>query len=780
VVSLAAADQLGGQTFSSSTSALGLSGEFYVNGQKIDVTSSDTLGSIRDKINALNSGTTATGVSASILTAGPNANQLILSTPQLGAGGIQIGDGSGGVLAGLGLVDSNTTPLINANGGSSSFRFSDSATPIGTLLGASSLPAAASIQVGNTTISVNLATDSLSSIQAKMTAAGVTASLSSPTFNGQTMSELDVSAPVSAVPGDANSKAIVQLLGFETGNDAVTQSLADTSAWTDASSAPATATTALSALNVGGNSAGLTAGDTIQISGTRGDGTSVSTSLTLSGGETVQSLLDAINGSGAFGSGSRTATASINASGNLVLTDSASGSSQLGLSLVVKQSDGSTTSLGQMGVQTQGYNRQLVHGTNAQVIIGGTLVTRNTNTISDAIPGVTLNLLTAEPGQTTTLTVARDTSAATTDVQNFVSAYNSLESFVTTTTASSGALPFNMSLRASMTGLTNSLVNQVAGVTGTYQRAIDVGLNFDDAGVLSLDTDTLTAALTNDPASVQALFGTTANASTGLTYLTDSTNTLTGNYAVSVTTAAAQAIATGSGFSGTYTDSGSPDGIMISDGTSLATADIPLTTGDSLATIVNNINSAFQQQNMQLLAKSVGGQLVIGSNGYGSSSAFNISFDGASTNPTTQLGITDGSYVGTDIAGTIGGVAATGDGQTLTGATGSAVDGLVLQYTGTSPYTGSINYAQGIGTLFANTATTITDPNTGLVQSMDAGLNDEVTSLTTEASNVQTRLTTEQNSLTAQFTAMESALSTLEAQGQGLTSAIAQLQPSTG
>ena len=43
------------------------------------------------------------------------------------------------------------------------------------------------------------------------------ASLSTSTFSGSTMTRLDITAPVSAVPGDANSQRIVQLLGFAPG-----------------------------------------------------------------------------------------------------------------------------------------------------------------------------------------------------------------------------------------------------------------------------------------------------------------------------------------------------------------------------------------------------------------------------------------------------------------------------------------------------------------------------------------------------------------------------------
>ncbi len=265
VVSLASADKLGGATVASATDNLHLSGEFFVNGTKVTVVDGDSLNSIRDKINAVNAGTTATGVSAAILTVGASSNRLTLTSSQNGASGIQLADGSTGVLAQLGLVAASGSPTTTAAGGAQSFRFGNSSTPIGTLFGASSLPPTANIDVGNTTISVNLATDTLDSIRAKIAAAGVSASISTPSFNGTTMSELDVGAPVGAVPGDANSQRIVDLLGFSDMRGAVAQTLSDSNAWTATGGGAATATTALSDIHVAGSAVGLSAGDSITL-----------------------------------------------------------------------------------------------------------------------------------------------------------------------------------------------------------------------------------------------------------------------------------------------------------------------------------------------------------------------------------------------------------------------------------------------------------------------------------------------------------------------------------
>jgi flagellar hook-associated protein 2 len=777
VLSLASVDKVGGANLASATTALHLTGEFFVNGKRVSVADGDTLNDIRDKINALTSGASGTGVSASVITAGTTQNRLELAAGTVGASGVQIADGTGGVLAALGLVSSADTPAVTSDGGSQSFRFSDASTSIGTLLGATSVPGPTTIAVGNTTISVDLANDSLNSIQQKLTAAGVTASVDTVSFNGQTFSRLDVAAPIAGVPGDANSAQVAQLLGFIDTRAAVAQTVTDSSVWTDAGGAPATASTALSALNVDGTATNLAAGDSIVIRGTRGDGTAVSTTLTLTGTETVQSLLDQINSATMLGNSRRSATATIGTDGKLTVTDGTAGASQLSLSLTVNKASGGTATLGQISTQVTGYDRELAHGSDASLRVDGTLITRSSNTVTDAVPGLTINLLAAEPGTTANVSVTRNTNAAVSAAQLLVSAYNSVASFVKTQTAAGAPLAFNMSLRASLRSLTDTLIGNVTGLTGSYQRAGSVGLTLDKTGQLNLDTTVFTNALTSDIGAVKALFSANGTASAGLTYVADSTKTKAGTFAVQVTQAASQATLSGTGFTGTYTDSGSPDTVTITDGTTFATGSVSLATGDTMDNIVDKFNSLFASQNMQLIASNVGGQLQIVTKAYGSAAKISLSY-GGSTNPQSQLGIAAGLVSGVDVAGTIDGVAATGVGQQLTGAAGSNVDGLVLTYAGTAPYTGQVVHTVGVGAMLNVTADSITRSGDGLIAGMTNSLQGEIDSLTARSTAVQSQLDQRRAAMTAQFTAMEAVLSKLQAQSTDLANQIKGLQTS--
>ena len=781
VASLAAADQLGGAILASSTTALGMSGEFFVNGTRVSVATSDTLSNIRDKINALNSGATPTGVAASILTVGTSSSRLIVNATQLGASGVQLVDGSTGILSQLGIVDGNAPTTTTAAGGAQSYRLQNSTTAVATLLGMTSVPAATSIIVGNTTVSINLATDSLATIRANIVAAGVSATLSTPTYNGTAMSELDVAAPVSAVAGNAVSQRIVQVLGFSTGRTAVTQVLANSSVWTDSSNIAATTATALSALKVAGTAANLAVGDSIVLSGTRGDGVAVSKTITLNGTETVQTLLSAVNATDFLGSTTRSATATISSNGTLMVTDGTAGSSQLAMSMVVQKANGTTASLGQVVTQTTGYNRELTHGSNANVSIDGTMITRTTNTISDAIPGLTLNLLAAEPGTPVTVTVAPDTNTTVNDVRLFVSAYNAAATFVQTQTAKGGSLAFNVSLRSSLRSITQQLVANVPGTTGTLTNPSSVGVSLDKTGQMQLDATALTAALSSNPTGVAALFARTVTTSAGLTYLSDTSSTQTGTFAVNVTSAATQATLTGSGFTGTYSGSGTPpDQLVITDNSTVHTAYVSLVNGDTLTTILGKLNSAFVANTMNVTAQAgAGGQVVITSTAYGSAAKINFSYGYGATNAQAQLGLVPGLISGTDIVGTIGGVAAVGVGQHLTGANGSPAAGLALLYTGTTAYTGQVVHTLGLTGGIASAADFIARSGDGLTVTMTTALQAEISALTQRSSDIQARIAIHRATLTSQFIKMEAALSTLQSQQAALLSQITTLQSTT-
>jgi flagellar hook-associated protein 2 len=87
VLQTATANKISSDSFASTTAALGLTDgdSFTINGATVSVSATDTLVSLRDRINAANTGTSPSKVSASIVSVSPTQNFLVLTATDTGA-----------------------------------------------------------------------------------------------------------------------------------------------------------------------------------------------------------------------------------------------------------------------------------------------------------------------------------------------------------------------------------------------------------------------------------------------------------------------------------------------------------------------------------------------------------------------------------------------------------------------------------------------------------------------------------------------------------------------
>lgn len=781
VLSTARAEKLGGAVYASSTAALGIAGSFAVNGRSITLTADDTLTTLRDRINASASGAGAAGVTATLVSAGDGV-RLVLTAVSTGAAGIDLTDDGAGTLSALGLSDGVTTANIDANGATRTQRLSSSTAAIASILGVP-LPTPSTIRVGGQTISVDLTTDSLTEIATKIAAATGDADavrVESETVGSVTRYWLETDLPVEADGADpVQSARTLAVLGFtREGRSGIAQVVAGAEAYGDALGGAATGSTLLSNLTLNGQGLAIANGDTITIGGTRGDGTSVSRTFTVGAGSTLQDLVAAINGaSSGFGSGSRTATASI-VDGRVQLTDSVAGDSALGLSLTLSRASGGQISLGAFTTSagTVGRDRVLAAGADATARIDGQFVRRSTNTFTDAVPGLTINALAASPGELSTIQVDRDVDAMVKTLRDFATAYNAVQSWVTTNSAQGGPLANNSTLRSMAFGLSAALLRNVEGAGSVYTSASLAGLERDRNGVLSLNESKFRTALTADLDGVRRLFSSTGSTTDpSLAFITGGEATVPSGsgYAVEITQVATQAATTGAAWA-TYSTSGTPDTMSITDGATGRSVDVSLANGDTLETIVARLNAAFTSQGLQLSAeRTVGGELRLVSSEFGSNGGFTVAYTpGVGGDGTALLGIAAGSYSGLDVAGTINGVAGTGRGQNLTGATGDASAGLVVRYTGaTARVAGTVTFGLGVGGVLARLANEIAAESSGAAQqSQTATL--QADAIDPRLDDIQKRLDARRDALVRQFVAMEGALAQSQALSTALTSQI--------
>jgi flagellar hook-associated protein 2 len=136
-------------------------------------------------------------------------------------------------------------------------------------------------------------------------------------------------------------------------------------------------------------------------------------------------------------------------------------------------------------------------------IDGTVVVTRPSNSVTDAIPGVTLNL--AALG-TSTVTVERQKSAAGTGVQAFVDAYNKLVAFVKAQADTPGApLARDSILRNTRVTMAQTILAPSASSPLDLQTLSALGISLAKDGTLTLDPAKLQDAYASRTDDVKAL-----------------------------------------------------------------------------------------------------------------------------------------------------------------------------------------------------------------------------------------------------------------------------------
>ena len=114
----------------------GYAGDLLINGTVISIAATDTLISVKDKINNANAGTSPTGVTAGILSYGAGDHRLVLTSDNTGASGIGLlNGGATDILIQFGFTDSSRTTKNHLAGGDRTDRFSSTNVSIKSLLG---------------------------------------------------------------------------------------------------------------------------------------------------------------------------------------------------------------------------------------------------------------------------------------------------------------------------------------------------------------------------------------------------------------------------------------------------------------------------------------------------------------------------------------------------------------------------------------------------------------------------------------------------------------------
>lgn len=423
---------------------------------------------------------------------------------------------------------------------------------------------------------------------------------------------------------------------------------------------------------------------------------------------------------------------------------------------------------------------------NANFKIDGVAITKTTNTVTDAIQGVTLNLLKANIGTPTNIAITLNTAAINTSVTQFVKAYNNINQNLkdatayNATTKTAAILNGEASVRAIQTQIRNVLTVPVAGGVSPLTTLSQAGITVQKDGSLLIDNTKLQAAITANPTTISALFAAAGKTTDSLvSYSGTTAKTQAGAYNLFVSQMATQGTATATAAAGLTITAGVNDTLQVQlDGTS---ATVKLAAGTyataaSLATQIQaSINgaSAFTAVgNSATVTADATGILKITSNRYSSASNANISGGNGQAN----LNFVGATLVaGKDVAGTINGLTAIGSGQFLTGAIGDASEGLKIQINGGSlGARGTVNYSQGYAYQFNTLATNFLG-TTGPLSSATDGINASLLRLAKDKDVINTQLAATEARYRAQFTALDATISSMNATSNYLAQQLANL-----
>jgi flagellar hook-associated protein 2 len=509
-------------------------------------------------------------------------------------------------------------------------------------------------------------------------------------------------------------------------------------------------------------------------------GSRAATTVTIdSRNNTLQGLADAIN------SAQGDVRASIINDGTASPYRLVLNSTQTGASNTVSVTNNLTTGTGAAINPTA---RTVQAAADATVTLGsgaGAIVVQSaSNQVNGLIPGVSLNLLSANPAKPVTLSVATDTESLSKSVQDFVTAYNAAVGFINDqsrfdpSTQTAGVLLGNNDAAALRNDLAAALSATIPGLGSAANRLSSVGLSFKQDGTLALDQGKLDRALSGqtgasvgDLKKLFALSGTSDNPGVQFAFGTDQTKPSgASGYGVQVTAPATRATVTASGPPAAIISINPPNNSLLLKLNGLASSDVTIPTGnyspDELVAVIQqqiNANAALNG-NRVTVGRDGDGKFQITSQAYGSSSS--VAFAGGTALGTLGFTGTE-TATGTDVVGsfTVGGQTeeATGSGQTLAGKPGNAnTDGLRVNATATDPTSATVTVSQGFGARLNTVLNKYLNAKDGRLKSVNTTLQSRIDDLGKTITKQNASLQAKADQLTRQFAAMESSVNNLK------------------
>lgn len=225
--------------------------------------------------------------------------------------------------------------------------------------------------------------------------------------------------------------------------------------------------------------------------------------------------------------------------------------------------------------------------TDAIFSVNGIEMKRQSNTVKDAVDGITFTLKKGDTGNSTTLNVKTDTATATSALQDVLSKYNAFLKVYTDNNkttqdedgeVTAGVFVGDATARSVINQVRTALGSAVSGISSSaaYKSGAAIGIKTASDGTLSLDTAVFKKAIEADQAAVRNVFVFSGSSTVGSVQFGSATSgTGTGEVAFNLS------YGTGGAITGTLTHNGttysSANGDFTSSGGTLTVANGTLT-----------------------------------------------------------------------------------------------------------------------------------------------------------------------------------------------------------
>jgi flagellar hook-associated protein 2 len=433
--------------------------------------------------------------------------------------------------------------------------------------------------------------------------------------------------------------------------------------------------------------------------------------------------------------------------------------------------------------------QETIAASDAVMEINGVEVTRSTNSFENVIDGLTFDI--TETGSSI-IKVQQDLGAVADRVQGFVDKFNALQSTIDSLAgfnAEAGVgslLTGDSTVRSIQNQLRQVLTRVVPGLESSTVRSLaDVGIttNFETGG-LEFDRAKFEEQLKNNPDDVTALFaeqGRTTDSQ--VEFVRSGLNTEPGRYDINITQAATQGSLSGTSFTAPVTIGAGNDELTFQiNGETSVSVQLTQQTYNTAQELADEIQAQLNANNALNASGSgvqvgvgTGGELTFTSSDYGSDS--NVSLTSVEDGTAYGLSVVTGTS-GVDVAGTIGGRTAEGDGQVLFLGNGNGgASGLQVRILGDQTGSrGSITFVEGVAERTVDLVSSFVGAD-GAIESRTESLNRDLEQIQENQARLEERIAAYRERLVSQFTAADSLISQLNSTQDFVSQQLAALAP---